>query len=212
MKTIKFLIIMTFLTQTIMAQEINKQNTAMVVVEFQQTWTGKTFFNRLIRKEYESRNVYQNTKKLLDFAREKGVLIIQAPLYLDKTDKDNYKKIPFQPKLFRQFTANTWKAEYTEGIFKSTDIEVSGRCGFDACEGSNLEQLLSANKIKNLYVVGFTTDHCVAMTIETLTKKGYNCYFVSDCTATMNNKKQMKIEKKLKNLTSIDLIKKMTKF
>ncbi len=42
MKTIKFLIIMTFLTQIIMAQEINKQNTAMVVVEFQQTWTGKT--------------------------------------------------------------------------------------------------------------------------------------------------------------------------
>jgi len=53
---------------------------------------------------------------LLDAARKNGIEIIQSPFILDKNDKEKYKKIPFPPKLFGQFTANTWRADYTEGI------------------------------------------------------------------------------------------------
>lgn len=187
--------------------EINK--TAIVVVEFQKTWTGKSFFHKLIREQYVTRNVYQNTKELLDYARTKGVKIIQAPLILDKTDKGKYKQIPFQPKLFRQFTANTWKAEYTEGIYKKSDIEVTGRCGFDACEGSNLLKFLIDNNITNVFILGFTTDHCIQLTAKTLISIGYDCTIISDCTATRNNKLQKKVEKNFKTLKSPDVIKKL---
>ena len=211
MKKLILIIALIMTAQVVFSQEIKKGNTAILVVEFQKTWTGKTFFNRLIKKEYESRNVYGNTKKLLDFARTKSIEIIQAPLYLDKTDKENYKKIPFQPKLFRQFTVNTFKAEFTEGIYNPSDLVVKGRCGFDATECSDLEKLLSENNIENVFIIGFTTDHCVAYTMKTLTEKGYNCTFVSDCTAAMNNKKQVKVEKELKNITSKELIEKFKK-
>jgi len=80
----------------------DSSTTAILVVEFQKTWTEKSFFHWLIKKEYESRDVYQNAKNLLDAARKNGIEIIQSPFILDKNDKEKYNKIPFPPKLFGQ--------------------------------------------------------------------------------------------------------------
>ncbi len=79
---------------------LNNSKIAILVVEFQKTWTERSFFHKLIKKEYESKNVYQNTKQLLEVARKNGLTIIQSPFILDKNDKDKYSKIPFLPKLF----------------------------------------------------------------------------------------------------------------
>jgi len=164
----------------------------------------------LIKKEYESKKVYQNTKQLLEIARESGLKIIQSPFILDKNDKEKYKKIPFPPKLFGQFTANTWRAEYTEGIFDESDTEVKGRTGFDNTEGSNLQNILKENEIEKILIIGFTTDHCVAETMETLLSDGYECVLVSDCTATRNSKLQQKIENKFLSIESKQIIEKIT--
>ena len=190
----------------------DNSKTAILVVEFQKSWTERSFFHRLIKKEYESKNVYRNTKQLLEVARKKGLKIIQSPFILDKNDKEKYKKIPFPPKLFGQFTANTWSAEYTDGIFDRTDIEVKGRIGFDNTKGSNLQVILKENEIGKIYFIGFTTDHCVAETMATLISDGYECILVSDCTATRNSKLQKKIEDKYKHITSKQLIDEIYKF
>ncbi len=183
--------------------------TAILVVEFQKTWTERSFFHRLIKKEYESKNVYRNTKRLLEVARKNRLKVIQSPFILDKSDRDRYRKMPLLPKLFRQFTANTWKAEYTDGIFDRSDIEVKGRTGFDNTKGSNLRSILKENGIKKIYFVGFTTDHCVAETMDTLISDGYECILVSDCTATRSSKGQKKMEAKYRHVTSGQLIEEM---
>lgn len=182
---------------------------AILVVEFQKTWSERSFFHGLIKKEYESKNVYRNTKQLLAIARKKGIKVIQSPFVLDKNDKEKYKQIPFPPKLFGQFTANTWRAEYTDGIFDPSDIEVEGRTAFDNTVGSNLKDILKHNGIKKIYFAGFTTDHCVAETMETLTSDGYDCELISDCTAARNEKLQEKIENEYPCITSQQLIGKM---
>ena len=179
---------------------------AILVVEFQKTWTERSFFHKLIKKEYESRNVYKNTKQLLEVARKSGFQIIQSPFIIDKKDKENYKKIPLPPKLFGQFTANTWRAEYTEGIFDKSDTEVKGRIGFDNTKGSNLQDILKENKIEKIFFIGFTTDHCVAETMDTLLSDGYECILISDCTATRNSQLQKKIEDNYTSITSKKLI------
>lgn len=184
----------------------DNSKSAILVVEFQKTWTERSFFYRLIKKEYESKNVYQNTKQLLAIARKSGLKIIQSPFILDKKDKERYKKIPFLPKLFGQFTANTWRAEYTDGIFDESDIEVKGRIGFDNTKGSNLRDILKENEIERIYFIGFTTDHCVTETMETLISDGYECILISDCTATRNSKIQKKIEGKFNHITSTQLV------
>ena len=185
---------------------LDNSKIAILVVEFQKTWTERSFFHKLIKKEYESKNVYQNTKQLLEVARKNGLTIIQSPFILDKNDKEKYKKIPFLPKLFGQFTANTWRAEYTDGIFNKSDFEVKGRTAFDNTVDSNLQEILKENKIEKIYFVGFTTDHCVAETMDTLISDGYDCVVVSDCTAALNSKIQRKIENKCTSIKSKQII------
>ena len=172
----------------------NNQKSAILLIEFQKTWTKQGFFRWLIKKEYESRNVLNNTIKLVKEARNKGVKIIQAPLILDKNDK-NYKKTPFPARLLNRFTKGTWKAEFTDGICEKSDNVIQGRYAFDASKGSNLEELLKQNKIEKVFICGFTTSHCVKETMNSLIKKGFDCVMVSDCTADMNPKLQEKIEK-----------------
>ena len=184
------------------SSNMDKNNTAILLIEFQKTWTEKGIFYKLIKKEYLSRNVLGNTKQLISAARKKGIKIIQAPLILDKSDKERYKKTPFPARLTRRFTVDTWKSEFTDGIYEKSDIIIKGRYGFDACEGSDLEQLLKENGIKNVYVCGFTTDHCVKETMNSLINKGYNCIMVSDCTATKNNSLQKKIEGEFETIMS----------
>jgi len=189
---------------------LDNSKIAILVVEFQKTWTERSFFHKLIKKEYESKNVYQNTEQLLEVARENGLSIIQSPFILDKNDKEKYKKIPFLPKVFGQFTANTWRAEYTDGIFNKSDFEVKGRTAFDNTIDSNLQVILKENKIKKIYFVGFTTDHCVAETMDTLMSDGYKCILVSDCTAARSSKIQQNIENKYMSIKSKQIIKELS--
>ncbi|VAW17572.1 hypothetical protein MNBD_BACTEROID01-709 [hydrothermal vent metagenome] len=202
---------MAALTKTASSQSGIKEGTAILLIEFQKTWTEKGIFYKLIKKEYLSRNVLGNTVGLITAAREKGIKIIQAPLILDKEDRERYKETPFPARLLKRFTKGTWKAEFTDGVYNTTDIVVKGRCGFDACEGSDLEQILKESGIKNVYVCGFTTDHCVKATMNSLIDKGFNCILVSDCTAAKNNKLQKKIEKEFKIISSKQLIKEIGK-
>lgn len=65
-------------------------------------------------------------------------------------------------------------------------------------------------KYKKIYFIGFTTDHCVAQTMETLLSDGYECMLVSDCTAAQNNKIQQKIENKYKSIKSKQIIKELS--
>ena len=188
----------------------DNSKTAILVVEFQKTWTQKSFFHKLIKKEYESKNVYQNTIKLLEATRENGLTIIQSPFILDKNEKEKYKKIPFLPKFFGQFTANTWRAEYTEGIFDKSDFEVKGRTAFDNTIDINLQEILQKNKIGKIYFIGFTTDHCVVQTMDTLISEGYECILVSDCTAPRSTKIQQKIEHRYISVRSKQIIEELS--
>lgn len=54
--------------------------------------------------------------------------------------------------------------------------------------GTNLKELLDNAKIKNLVIVGLTTDHCVSTTTRMAGNFGYSVYLVSDATATFNKK------------------------
>ncbi len=188
-------------------ESIKSENTAFLLIEFQKTWTEKGFLHSLIRKEYMSKNVLKNTISLINRARTNGFTVIHAPLILDKKDKERYKRIPFPPKLLKGFTAGTWKAEFTEGVYDKKDLVAEGRYSFDACEGSNLEQLLRERGINNIFFCGFTTDQCVELTMKTLTVKGYNCFLVPDCTAARNNKLQRKAEERNTTITSAGVIK-----
>jgi len=172
---------------------IEKERSAIVLIEFQNQWTVKGFYHWLIKGQLTSRNVLENTITLVDEARKKGVKIIHAPLIIDPEHKKGWLAWLTFGKVF---TKGTRKAEIMERLFKEGDILVTGRHAFDAFVGSDLKQVIEGNDIETLLICGFTTDQCVAKTMRTAIKKGVDSYLVSDCTATMNGFFQWKTERK----------------
>ena len=49
-------------------EQLKVANTALVLIEFQKTWTERSFFHQIIKKEYEAKQVFNNTKNLLEIA------------------------------------------------------------------------------------------------------------------------------------------------
>ena len=156
---------------------IEKDRSAIVLIEFQNQWTGKGLYHSLIKAQLTSRNVPANTITFVDEARKKGIKIIHAPLIIDPENKKGWLAWLTFGKVF---TKDTWKAEISEGLFKEGDILVTGRYAFDAFVGSDLEQAIEEKSIKNLFICGFTTDQCIAKTMGTAIKKGIDSYLVSD--------------------------------
>ena len=171
--------------------EVNMKKSAIVLVEFQNQWTERGLYHRLIKGQLESRRVLENTRVLVREARKNGIKIIHAPLVIDPERKRGWLA---RMTLGRVFTKNTWKSEFTEGIYEEGDIVVEGRYAFDAFTGSNLEQLLRDNQVESVFLCGFTTDQCVAKTMKTALSKGFSAFLVSDCTATLNGFFQRKTE------------------
>ena len=54
--------------------------------------------------------------------------------------------------------------------------------------GTNLKEQLDNLKITTLVLVGLTTDHCVSTTARMAGNLGFDCFVVSDATATFNKK------------------------
>ncbi len=177
--------------------QFDRNETAVVLVEFQQQWTNKGLFHWLIKNQMESRNVIENTRHLVTEARKMGVPIIHAPLVVDPANKKGWMAYPTMGKLFSK---DSWKSAFVPGVFEEGDSistrEVYNLKGFDAFYESPLEQILVEHGIKNIFICGFATDQCPAKTLVTAVSKGFNPHIISDCTATFSRYFQKSAEKK----------------
>jgi nicotinamidase-related amidase len=166
---------------------------AVVLIEFQKQWTDPGLYHSLVKKQLTSRGVIANTLKLVEEARDSGVTILHAPLVVDPNNKRGW----FAHLTFgKVFTSGTHKSEITPGFYQEGDPVVKGRHSFDAFVGSDFEDLLRRSGIGRLFMCGFTTDQCVAKTLRTALRKGFDSYLISDCTATVSRLFQQRTESK----------------
>lgn len=171
---------------------MSNEASAIVLIEFQNQWTEPGLYHSLIRRQLESRGVIDKARLLVRQSRRRGIKIIHAPLIIDPRNKRGWlAHLTFG----RVFTAGTTKAEITSGLYQAGDLHVTGRHAFDAFVGSNLEELLRSNGISTPFFAGFTTDQCIAKTLRTALRKGFNAHLISDCTATMCSVLQKKTER-----------------
>lgn len=190
----KLIIAVTLILSAKPCWALEPEDTAIVVVEFQNQWTEPGLYNRMIKEQYDSRSVYDNTVKLLSAARDNNFPVVQAPLVIDpKKKRDWFAWLTFG----RFFTKGTRRADFTDGILDDTDIVVGGRSGFDGFVGSDLAEKLKAMGASNLLFYGFTTEHCIDMTMETALKEyGFDVWLIPECTATKSARLQRKVERK----------------
>lgn len=150
-------------------------------------------YTRLIRGQLASRGVVENTLRLLEYARDEGLMVVHAPLVIDPKDRRTLlARITFG----RVFTSGRWCSEIPEEFLREGDVVVTGRYGFDAFRGSDLNEVLRRGGVERVYVCGFTTDLCVSRALEGLEERGYRGFLVSDCTATFCSFLQRRAERR----------------
>jgi nicotinamidase-related amidase len=173
--------------------KLSISKSAIVLIEFQKQWTDPGLYHTLIKGQLASRKVTDNTRRLVEEARRHGILIVHAPLVIDPLNKRGWFA---HLTLGKVFTLGSHKSEITSGLYQEGDLVVKGRYSFDGFIGSDLEELLRSYGVTTLFMCGFTTDQCVAKTLRTSLRKGFDSYLISDCTATMNRFFQRKTERR----------------
>jgi nicotinamidase-related amidase len=168
--------------------KLDPKETAVVFIEYQNEFTtdgGK--LHDAVKEVMDKTNMLENSVKLADACREKGVTVMHAPIVFEK----GFREISADPygilkgvKDGSCFENGTWGAEICDVMKpKETDLVVKGKSGLCGFESTNLDFLLRQNGIKNVILGGFLTNCCVESTMRSAYEKGYKVYTLKDCVA-----------------------------
>lgn len=162
--------------------------TAVVLIEFQNEFAtpgGKLY--DAVKPCMEQTNTLENSKKLMDAARNAGCTIIHCPICFDPGHNE-IAEFPYGilagVKESAAFTNGEWGADFCETMIPSPgDLIVKGKSGLCGFQSTNLDFLLSQKGIKSVVLGGFLTNCCVESTMRTAYEKGYQVYTLKDCVA-----------------------------
>lgn len=170
-------------------EEIKASSTALIMIEYQNEFTsegGKLHDG--VKGNMESTNMLENSVKVCEEARAKGMKIIHSPIIFSEDMSDNPNKNQgilkgcAEGKLFIE---GSWNAKICDAMTpKEGDLIISNKKGLDAFPGTDLEDLLRKHNIETVAIGGLLTNCCVESTMRTAFEKGYNVVTLTDCTAT----------------------------
>jgi nicotinamidase-related amidase len=151
---------------------INKQNSALLLIEFQQEWLSKQgkLHHLFIDKEQFSSSV-EAAKEVITAARHISLPIIHSGLHYS----NKYKELGKEAKYGLRATINTHQtflatsvgSQFVEPFNpRENEFVVSGRTGASAFAGSNLDSYLRNNRINTLFIwdmryMSVWNPHCV---------------------------------------------------
>jgi nicotinamidase-related amidase len=138
----------------------------------------------------------ENTRRLVDEAREAGATIVHAPIsfapgYGELGDPDKVYGILKGVIDSNAFVKGTWGAEICEQMAPAeADIIVEGKRGLDTFATTNLDFILRSRDVDTVVLGGFLTNCCVESTMRTAYEKGYDVITLTDCTAATSSEEQ----------------------
>eukprot|EP00536_Pseudo-nitzschia_multiseries_P004437 jgi/Psemu1/302577/fgenesh1_kg.73_\ len=135
----------------------------------------------------EKTGMLENSTKLLEFCREKGILVVHCPISFEP----GHKEIAETPygilagiKEGSAFESGDSGSEIYEPMKpKEGELVVKGKSGLCSFASTNLEFLLRQHNVKNVVLSGFLTNCCVESTMRTAYERGFKVYTMKDCTA-----------------------------
>lgn len=142
---------------------LDPSETALVLIEYQNEFTseGGKFYDA-VKECMDATSMLDNSRKVMDIARDAGCTIIHCPISFEK----GHKEISSDPygilagvKEGEAFTAGEWGAQICpEMTPQSSDLVVKGKSGLCGFASTNLDFLLRQNGIKNVVLGGFLTN------------------------------------------------------
>jgi nicotinamidase-related amidase len=188
------MVLMTAFSGAVIAQEVpppeknlKALETAIVLVDFQGNFvnTDGAWYAKF-KPDYD-KGMLDNTVKLVDEARKKGVWIIhvtegytQNHRELDWTNGGAFHR--------GQLLRKAWKIGSKEAAYYAplmpkpeyNDLFLAPRIQVSAFGGTGLNEILRSKGIRNIAVAGFTTDVCVYATVISGYDLGYHVYALED--------------------------------
>lgn len=177
------------------------KETAVVLIEFQNDFCkegGKLHGG--VQAEVSRQNTIPNAMKLAEAARNKGALIIHSPFIFDPSYFEDHQmqgivKAVADGDAFRE---GSWGAEIIDEMKPAAGDEVlGGKCTLCGFNNTNLDELLTQGKIKNVVIGGFLTNFCVESTARTAYDRGYGVTVITDATAATSQEEQNHSEQKI---------------
>lgn len=167
---------------------LSPEETALVLIEYQNEFTTQGGgLHDAVKECMDTTGTLENSKKVMDAAREAGCTIIHVPISFHLGHNEISKK-PYgilagvkEGKLFQE---GEWGSAICD-LMKPSDGDIiakgkNGLCGF---QSTNLDFVLRQNEIKNVVLGGFLTNCCVESTMRTAYELGYQVYTLKDCCA-----------------------------
>ena len=171
-----------------MPETIDPKKTAVVLIEYQNDFTTEGgVLHDAVSTVMEQTGMIDNTREVVDAARQAGVTIMHAPI----TFAEGYHEISDHPYGILKgvvdgnaFVKGSWGAAIADELApQDGDIVVEGKRGLDTFASTNLDFMLRSKGIENLVLGGFLTNCCVESTMRSGYENGYHVITLSDCVA-----------------------------
>jgi|UniRef100_A0A7S4EE43 nicotinamidase-related amidase len=167
---------------------LSPEQTACIFIEYQNEFTtegGKLY--PATKEVMEKTSMRENSVKLIEFCREKGILVLHCPIAFEPGHRE-ISKVPYGIlqgiKDGKAFERGDSGSDYYEPMKPiEGELVVKGKSGLCSFASTNLEFLLHQHGIKNVVLSGFLTNCCVESTMRTAYEKGFKVYTLKDCTA-----------------------------
>mmetsp|Transcript_26769 Transcript_26769/g.39600 ORF Transcript_26769/g.39600 Transcript_26769/m.39600 type:complete len:212 (+) Transcript_26769:67-702(+) len=168
--------------------KLNPKETACVFIEYQNEFTtegGKLY--PATKEVMEKTGMLENSTKLLEFCREKGICVIHCPINFEPGHNEIAEKpygILAGIKDGSAFERGDSGSEFYEPMKPiEGELVVKGKSGLCSFASTNLEFLLRQRNVKNVILAGFLTNCCVESTMRNAYEKGFKVFTLKDCTA-----------------------------
>jgi nicotinamidase-related amidase len=164
------------------------KRTAVVLIEYQNDFTSEGgALHEAVRDVVKSTGMLENTRRLVQAARDAGATIVHAPI----SYVPGYRELALHPYGILKavvdataFVQGEWGAEIV-GVLAPLegDVVLEGKRGLDAFATTNLDFILRGRGVTTIALGGFLTNCCVESTMRTGYEKGYHVVTLSDCLA-----------------------------
>ncbi len=166
----------------------NYENLAVILVGYQNDYFAKNGVLRgVVEEPGRVDEVLENSMNLIRQLADTKALIISTPIVLESSYRalSNSSGILDKIKESGAFSAGTFGAENIPELEEFGDriTYVSGKVGFNAFSKTDLENTLTENGIKEVWVCGMVTSLCIDSTGRAAYERGYKVSIVEDCSS-----------------------------